>query len=87
MAAVGADHRPAAKAVASGLAFRLFLTQCLVILLGFWHWPALFCFSLSSDLGVRFVREPTQQAYGMVAVFEDLYGNRWDLLQYTSDAA
>jgi catechol 2,3-dioxygenase-like lactoylglutathione lyase family enzyme len=39
------------------------------------------------DLGVRFVREPTQQAYGMVAVFEDLYGNRWDLLQYTSDAA
>jgi len=31
--------------------------------------------------GVRFVREPQQQAYGTVAVFEDLYGNLWDLLQ------
>jgi len=31
--------------------------------------------------GVRFVREPKQKPYGMVAVFEDLYGNRWDLLQ------
>ena len=30
--------------------------------------------------GVRFVREPTREAYGMVAVFEDLYGNRWDLI-------
>jgi catechol 2,3-dioxygenase-like lactoylglutathione lyase family enzyme len=36
--------------------------------------------------GVRFVREPVRQAYGMVAVFEDLYGNRWDLLQYANDA-
>jgi catechol 2,3-dioxygenase-like lactoylglutathione lyase family enzyme len=32
--------------------------------------------------GVRFVREPSEEAYGIVAVFEDLYGNRWDLLQY-----
>jgi len=31
--------------------------------------------------GVRFVREPKQAPYGMVAVFEDLYGNLWDLLQ------
>ncbi|WP_250623349.1 VOC family protein [Pinirhizobacter soli] len=31
--------------------------------------------------GVRFVREPAEQPYGTVAVFEDLYGNRWDLLQ------
>jgi len=30
--------------------------------------------------GVVFIREPKQQEYGMVAVFEDLYGNRWDLL-------
>ena len=30
--------------------------------------------------GVRFVREPKEAAYGIVAVFEDLYGNRWDLL-------
>ena len=32
--------------------------------------------------GVRFVREPSEEPYGMVAVFEDLYGNRWDLIQY-----
>jgi catechol 2,3-dioxygenase-like lactoylglutathione lyase family enzyme len=32
--------------------------------------------------GVRFVREPSVESYGTVAVFEDLYGNRWDLLQY-----
>jgi catechol 2,3-dioxygenase-like lactoylglutathione lyase family enzyme len=32
--------------------------------------------------GVRFVRPPSEQPYGTVAVFEDLYGNRWDLLQY-----
>ena len=31
--------------------------------------------------GVRFVREPAEQPYGVVAVFEDLYGNLWDLLQ------
>jgi catechol 2,3-dioxygenase-like lactoylglutathione lyase family enzyme len=31
--------------------------------------------------GVRFVREPRQEPYGTIAVFEDLYGNRWDLLQ------
>ena len=31
--------------------------------------------------GIKFVREPKQQEYGMVAVFEDLYGNLWDLLQ------
>jgi catechol 2,3-dioxygenase-like lactoylglutathione lyase family enzyme len=30
--------------------------------------------------GVRFVREPAEQPYGTVAVFEDLYGNRWDLI-------
>jgi catechol 2,3-dioxygenase-like lactoylglutathione lyase family enzyme len=31
--------------------------------------------------GIKFVREPKQADYGMVAVFEDLYGNLWDLLQ------
>jgi catechol 2,3-dioxygenase-like lactoylglutathione lyase family enzyme len=31
---------------------------------------------------IRFVRPPSEQAYGWVAVFEDLYGNRWDLVQY-----
>jgi hypothetical protein len=31
--------------------------------------------------GVRFVRTPKEEDYGTVAVFEDLYGNKWDLLQ------
>ena len=31
--------------------------------------------------GVKFVREPKTESYGIVAVFEDLYGNLWDLLQ------
>ncbi len=31
--------------------------------------------------GIRFVRPPKEDAYGLVAVFEDLYGNLWDLLQ------
>lgn len=31
--------------------------------------------------GVKFVREPKAEAYGTVAVFEDIYGNLWDLLQ------
>lgn len=30
--------------------------------------------------GVRFVEAPRHEAYGAVAVFEDRYGNRWDLL-------
>jgi catechol 2,3-dioxygenase-like lactoylglutathione lyase family enzyme len=33
--------------------------------------------------GVTFVREPKNEAYGTVAVFRDLYGNLWDLLQPT----
>jgi catechol 2,3-dioxygenase-like lactoylglutathione lyase family enzyme len=32
--------------------------------------------------GVPFVRPPTVAPYGTVAVFEDLYGNRWDLVEY-----
>ena len=31
--------------------------------------------------GIHFVREPKVKSYGTVAVFEDLYGNLWDLLQ------
>jgi catechol 2,3-dioxygenase-like lactoylglutathione lyase family enzyme len=30
--------------------------------------------------GVTFLEEPREEAYGTVAVFEDLYGNKWDLL-------
>lgn len=35
--------------------------------------------------GIKFVREPKVQEYGTVAVFEDLYGNLWDLLQLNGD--
>jgi catechol 2,3-dioxygenase-like lactoylglutathione lyase family enzyme len=31
--------------------------------------------------GVKFNEEPREESYGTVAVFEDLYGNKWDLLQ------
>ena len=34
--------------------------------------------------GVRFTEAPRGEAYGTVAVFEDLYGNRWDLIQPSS---
>jgi catechol 2,3-dioxygenase-like lactoylglutathione lyase family enzyme len=34
-----------------------------------------------SQRGVKFEKEPREEAYGTVAVFEDLYGNKWDLLQ------
>jgi len=34
------------------------------------------------ERGVDFVREPAEQDYGTVAVFKDLYGNLWDLIQY-----
>ena len=32
------------------------------------------------ERGVNFIEEPRTEGYGMVAVFEDLYGNRWDLV-------
>ena len=32
-------------------------------------------------VGIKFVREPKQEEYGTVAVFEDLYGNLWDLFE------
>ena len=35
----------------------------------------------------EFIRPPVEQPYGTVAVFVDLYGNRWDLLQYRNGAA
>jgi catechol 2,3-dioxygenase-like lactoylglutathione lyase family enzyme len=33
------------------------------------------------SLGIEFVREPKTESYGTVAVFKDLYGNLWDLLE------
>jgi catechol 2,3-dioxygenase-like lactoylglutathione lyase family enzyme len=35
--------------------------------------------------GIEFVREPTEADYGTVAVFKDLYGNLWDLLELKPD--
>lgn len=34
---------------------------------------------------INFIREPKEQAYGTVAVFEDLYGNLWDLVQWSKE--
>jgi catechol 2,3-dioxygenase-like lactoylglutathione lyase family enzyme len=36
------------------------------------------------SLGINFVREPKKEPYGTVAVFEDLYGNLWDLIEWNS---
>lgn len=33
------------------------------------------------ERGISFIRPPKEELYGMVAVFEDLYGNMWDLLE------
>ena len=33
--------------------------------------------------GVKFVRDPLEAGYGTVAVFVDLYGNRWDLVEFS----
>lgn len=37
--------------------------------------------------GVEFVRPPSKESYGTVAVFKDLYGNQWDLLQLQKSAS
>lgn len=42
-------------------------------------------FHMPGARGVTFVREPKQASYGTVAVFKDLYGNLWDLLQLARD--
>ncbi len=44
----------------------------------FWH-----DYRTYVDRGVEFVREPKTEDYGIVAVFRDLYGNLWDLVQPT----
>jgi uncharacterized glyoxalase superfamily protein PhnB len=36
--------------------------------------------------GVEFVREPKVESYGTVAVFKDLYGNLWDLVQFNQSS-
>jgi len=37
--------------------------------------------------GVRFSEDPREETYGTVAVFEDLYGNKWDLLEMRRPSA
>ena len=38
-------------------------------------------YRLMQAVGVKFLETPREETYGTVAVFEDLYGNKWDLLQ------
>jgi catechol 2,3-dioxygenase-like lactoylglutathione lyase family enzyme len=33
------------------------------------------------SVGIKFIRQPSKEEYGTVAVFEDLYGNLWDLIE------
>ena len=37
------------------------------------------------DRGIEFEREPKEADYGLVAVFKDLYGNLWDLIEFAPD--
>jgi len=39
-----------------------------------------------TERGVKFWRPPSEEVYGTVAVFQDLYGNKWDLLQLKADS-
>ena len=39
-------------------------------------------FEAMTARGVKFVRAPKMELYGIVAVFEDIYGNRWDLIEH-----
>lgn len=38
-------------------------------------------YELYKSRGVRFIKEPRQEAYGQVVVFTDKYGNKWDLIE------
>lgn len=41
-------------------------------------------FAAWNAAGIAFVRPPAVMPYGKVAVFEDLYGNRWDLVEFAA---
>jgi catechol 2,3-dioxygenase-like lactoylglutathione lyase family enzyme len=43
-------------------------------------------FAALSEKGVHFLESPRDEPYGTVAVFEDLYGNRWDLIEKKAPA-
>lgn len=42
-------------------------------------------FERMKSAGIRFVREPEVEEYGTVAVFADLYGNLWDLIEWSGN--
>jgi catechol 2,3-dioxygenase-like lactoylglutathione lyase family enzyme len=42
-------------------------------------------YRLFVDRGIEFEREPKEADYGLVAVFKDLYGNLWDLIEFAPD--
>ncbi len=44
-------------------------------------------FELLRARGVKFIEEPREEPYGLVGVFEDRYGNRWDLIEPAARAA
>ncbi|HXJ11592.1 MAG TPA: VOC family protein [Candidatus Limnocylindrales bacterium] len=44
-------------------------------------------YNLYRSRGIRFLESPREETYGTVAVFEDLYGNKWDLLQPAASAS
>ncbi|GFZ33183.1 hypothetical protein CSC2_37090 [Clostridium zeae] len=37
------------------------------------------------EVGIEFIRKPKEQDYGTVAVFKDLYGNLWDLIEFNKE--
>jgi len=39
-------------------------------------------YNFMTERGVEFIREPKTESYGTVAVFADLYGNLWDLVEF-----
>lgn len=40
-------------------------------------------FNEMKEIGIEFIREPEEFDYGTVAVFKDLYGNLWDLIEFS----
>lgn len=72
--AVTLDERAAVGQQAGGRVFLFLHTD------DFWR-----DFNAYTDRGVRFCEEPRSEPYGTVAVFVDLYGNRWDLLQLNGE--
>ena len=39
-------------------------------------------YPILKERGLNFIEEPREEPYGVVAIFEDLYCNRWDFIQY-----